>query len=48
MTQYVIKFTKKGEQLEAADVMIPKELLSIMLLESLPPAYDNFSVAIVT
>lgn len=46
MTQYVTEFTRKAEQLEEAGIEIPNELLSIMLLGSLPTEFENFSVAI--
>ncbi|KAL0116419.1 hypothetical protein PUN28_009806 [Cardiocondyla obscurior] len=46
MTQYVTDFTRKAEQLEEAGIEIPDELLSIMLLGSLPVEFENFSVAI--
>jgi len=46
MTQYVNDFTRKAEQLEEAGIEIPDELLSIMLLGSLPSEFENFSVAI--
>lgn len=46
MTQYVTDFTRKAEQLEEAGIEIPDELLSIMLLGSLPAEFENFSVAI--
>lgn len=46
MTQYVTDFTRKAEQLEEAGIEIPDELLSIMLLLSLPTEFENFSIAI--
>lgn len=46
MTQHVNEFSSKAGQLEEAGIEIPKELLSIMLLSSLPTQYENFSVAI--
>ncbi|KMQ84176.1 retrovirus-related pol polyprotein from transposon tnt 1-94 [Lasius niger] len=46
MTQYVHSFTRKAEQLEEVGIKIPNELLSVMLLNSLPSEYDNFCVAI--
>jgi len=48
MTQYVADFACKAERLEEAGITISDELLSIMLLSSLPAEYDNFSVAIET
>jgi len=44
MTQYVSDFVHKAEQLEAAGIKLPDDLLSIMLLASLPTEYKNFSV----
>lgn len=46
MTQYVSEFTGKAEKLEEAGITLPDELLSIMLLSSLPPEYENFTIAI--
>jgi len=46
MTQYISDFTSKAEQLEEAGIEISDELLSIMLLGSLPPEFENFNVAI--
>lgn len=46
MTQYVTDFSQKAEQLEEAGIAIPNELLSIMLLGSLPTEFENFSIAI--
>lgn len=46
MTQYVHFFTRKAEQLEEVGIKIPNELLSVMLLSSLPSEYDSFCVAI--
>ena len=46
ITQYVSKFTNKAEQLEEAGIKIPDELLSIMLLSSLPTEFENFCIAI--
>ncbi|KMQ83551.1 retrovirus-related pol polyprotein from transposon tnt 1-94, partial [Lasius niger] len=45
ITQHVNDFTSKAGQLEEAGIQIPDELLSIMLLNSLPDEYKNFSVA---
>jgi len=38
--------TSKAGQLEEAGIEIPNELLFIMLLNSLPEEYENFSIAI--
>jgi hypothetical protein len=46
MSQYVIEFTSKAEQLTETGIDIPEELLSVMLLGSLPAEFENFSVAI--
>jgi len=46
MTQYVSDFAHKAEQLETAGIKLPDDLLSIMLLTSLPTEYENFCVAI--
>lgn len=46
ITQYVTDFTHKAEQLEEAGIKIPDELLSIMLLGSLPAEFENFCIAI--
>jgi len=46
MTQYVADFARNAEQLEEVGIKIPNELLSIMLLGSLPTEFENFSVAI--
>jgi hypothetical protein len=46
MSQYVIEFTSKAEQLAETGIDIPEELLSVMLLGSLPAEFENFSVAI--
>jgi len=46
MTQHVNEFSSKAGQLEEAGIEIPEELLSIMLLGSLPTQFENFSVAI--
>lgn len=39
------EFTSKAGQLEVAGIETPDELLSIMLLNSLPEEYENFNVA---
>lgn len=46
MTQYVNDFQYKVEQLEEVGLKIPDELVSIMLLSSLPAEYENFAIAI--
>jgi len=45
IAQHVNEFTNKAGQLEEAGIEIPEELLSIMLLNSLPQEYENFSIA---
>lgn len=44
ITQHVNEFTSKAGQLEVAGIETPDELLSIMLLNSLPEEYENFNV----
>lgn len=46
MSKYVNDFITKAEQLEEAGITIPSDLLSIMLLGSLPSEYENFCIAI--
>lgn len=46
MSQYINNFQEKINLLEDAEIEIPPELQSIMLLSSLPEEYENFSVAI--
>lgn len=46
MTNYLNEFSSKTEQLKEAGIEIPDDLLSIMLLGSLPEEYENFAVAI--
>lgn len=46
MGEYVSKFTNTAEKLEEAGIQIPPELLSIMLLNSLPSEYESFCTAI--
>jgi len=46
MSRYISNFTTKAEQLEEAGITIPPDLLSIMLLGSLPSEYENFCIAI--
>ncbi|XP_071648509.1 uncharacterized protein [Temnothorax longispinosus] len=45
MSKYVNDFTSKAEQLEEAGIIIPPNLLSIMLLGSLPTEYESFCIA---
>jgi len=45
MTQYLINFVSKTEQLGEAGIEILDALLLIMLLGSLPIEYENFIVA---
>jgi len=45
MTQHVIEFITKAEQVAEAGIVIQDDLLSIMLLGSLPTEYENFIVA---
>lgn len=46
MNTYINDFTNKAEQLTEAGIKIPDDLLSIMLLSSLPDDFENFSIAI--
>lgn len=46
MSQYINNFQDKINLLEDAEIEIPPELQSIMLLSSLPEDYENFCVAI--
>ncbi|KAI4491598.1 hypothetical protein M0804_002990 [Polistes exclamans] len=46
MLQYVNEFQCKVEQLEEVGISIPDELVSIMLLGSMPAKYENFTIAI--
>ncbi|KMQ85317.1 retrovirus-related pol polyprotein from transposon tnt 1-94 [Lasius niger] len=46
MNAYINDFTNKAEQLTEAGIKIPDDLLSIMLLSSLPNDFENFSIAI--
>lgn len=46
MVQYTTDFLNKTEQLEDAGINIPPELLSVMLLSSLPTEYESFCIAI--
>jgi len=45
ITQHVNGFTSKAGQLEEVGIEISSELLFIMLLNSLPEEYKNFSIA---
>ena len=45
MTQYVSDFSYMAEQLTDTGIEIPEDLLSIMLLNSLPTEFENFSIA---
>lgn len=45
MSEHIAAFLNKAELLEEAGIEIPKEMLSIMLLSSLPPEYDGFCTA---
>lgn len=46
MSQYVSDFMRTADQLDEAGIKVPSELLSIMLLSSLPGDFENFRVAI--
>lgn len=46
MNTYINEFTSKAEQLTEVGIKIPDDLLSIMLLSSLPNEFENFSIAI--
>ncbi|XP_071579377.1 uncharacterized protein [Temnothorax nylanderi] len=46
MSQYINNFQEKVNLLEDAEIEIPPELQSIMLLSSLPDDFENFCVAI--
>lgn len=46
MAKYLNDFTSKAEQLTEAGINIPDDLLSIMLLGSLPEGFESFTVAI--
>lgn len=46
MAKYLNDFTCKAEQLTEAGINIPDDLLSIMLLSSLPEEFESFTVAI--
>lgn len=46
MSQHVSDFTQMADKLNEAGIKIPSELLSIMLLTSLPDEFENFLVAI--
>lgn len=44
MMEYVNSFVDKVEQLEDSGIKLPQELVSIIMLNSLPPDYENFCV----
>lgn len=46
MSQYVNNFMRIADQLDEAGIKVASELLSIMLLSSLPEDFENFRVAI--
>lgn len=46
MNIYINNFTNKAEQLVEVEIKIPDDLLSIMLLSSLPNDFENFSIVI--
>lgn len=46
ITQHMNDFSSIAEKLEEAGIELPEEILSIMLLASLPTEYENFSVVI--
>lgn len=46
MNAYINDFTRKAEQLDEVGTKISDDLLSIMLLSSLPDEFENFNVAI--
>lgn len=46
MASYISAFCNVAEKLEEVGIQIPTELLSIMILNSLPAEYENFCVAI--
>lgn len=46
IAKFLNDFTSKAEQLTEAGINIPEDLLSIMLLGSLPEEFENFTVAI--
>lgn len=48
MTQHIRDFQNCCDALEEAGISIPKELLCIMLLNSLPEVFENFCIAIET
>jgi len=45
MKQHVTEFVTKAEQIVKAGIVIQDDMLSIMLLGSLPTEYENFIVA---
>jgi len=42
MTQHVTEFVTKAEQIAKAGIVNQEDLLSMMLLGSLPTEYENF------
>lgn len=46
MTQYLGEFQHKPEQLEEVGMQVPEDLLSVMLLASLPTEHESFTIAI--
>jgi len=46
MAHFVNEFQQRADMLADAEVVIPQELLSIMLLSCLPEEFENFRVAI--
>lgn len=46
MSEYVNEFSQKLEQLEKTGIKLPKNLLPVMLLNSLPSEYETFCIAI--
>lgn len=46
MNDHLNSFFGLSDQLSEIDIKLPDELLSIILLSSLPPSYENFVVAI--
>lgn len=46
MAQFVNEFQQRADMLADAGIVIPRELLSIMLLSCLPEEFENFRVAI--
>lgn len=46
MSSYIRSFCDIAEKLEEAGIQIPNELLSIMILNSLPSKYENFCITV--